>query len=114
MATSIYDGITAYPLGHTVFHLAEEEHRGGLYCYTTVRKCHRNFRDLSMLLYGKSAIRHARRILTVNEALNVLYLMYRYIYLLQIEECLARGESTFPKSSAPPDPCPLHPFYTAA
>ena len=37
MPTSIYDGLTVYPLGQTVFHLAEEDHRGGLYCFSTVR-----------------------------------------------------------------------------
>ena len=37
MPTSIYDGLTVYPLGQTVFHMAEEDHRGGLYCFSTVR-----------------------------------------------------------------------------
>ena len=36
MATSIYDGLTVYPLGQTVFQLAEEDHRGGLYCFSSV------------------------------------------------------------------------------
>ena len=42
MPTSIYDGLTVYPLGQTVFHLAEEDHRGGLYCFSTVRAAERS------------------------------------------------------------------------
>lgn len=36
LPTSIYDGTTVFPLGRTVFHQAEEDHKGGLYCYRTV------------------------------------------------------------------------------
>ncbi|GAX82722.1 hypothetical protein CEUSTIGMA_g10148.t1 [Chlamydomonas eustigma] len=39
VATSIYDGTTIYPVGHTVHHPVAPNHRGGLYCYHTVEEC---------------------------------------------------------------------------
>ncbi len=34
--TSIFDGVTTYPLGQTVSHMAREDHCGGLYCFPSV------------------------------------------------------------------------------
>jgi hypothetical protein len=39
MPTSIFDGVTTYPLGLTVYQEVAEDHQGGLYCHSTVSDC---------------------------------------------------------------------------
>lgn len=43
--TSVYDGVTEYPLGATVHQAARPGHRAGLYVYRTVEECLKADRD---------------------------------------------------------------------